>query len=165
MATKPDNDNNPFAPRGEKPTLSQRFSDAVTRGMGSWKFVIGQSIIMTAWITLNTTNVLPMIPKWDPSLILLNLALSTEAALAASFIMMSQNRQAAKDRLAVQHDLHVDILSEKGIQEINRKLDTIIGVLPPEQVKALAAALATSPAPAPVAVAAAAAASPAPGPR
>lgn len=135
--------------------LSQRFADAVTAGMGSWKFVIGQSMIMTGWIVANTTKLLPMIAPWDPNLFLLNLALSTEAALAASFIMMSQNRQSEKDRATAQHDLQVDIESERGIKEINRKLDAIIEALPPEQIRAVAALMKPMPPPVPAPVAAA----------
>jgi uncharacterized membrane protein len=120
----------------QKPSLRERFSDAVTAGMGSWKFVMGQSVILAAWITLNTTNVLP-IPHWDPNLILLNLALSTEAAFAGAFILMSQNRQGEKDRRTVQQDYHVDLNTERTMIEMSRKLDALLAVIPPEQLKAM----------------------------
>jgi uncharacterized membrane protein len=132
------NENKPLTSEDElqkKPSLSERFADAVTGGMGSWKFIFGQTVILAAWIALNTTTVLP-IPHWDPSLILLNLGLSCEAAFAGAFILMSQNRQAEKDRLTVQNDYNVDLQSERTINEINRKLDALIAVLPPEQLKA-----------------------------
>lgn len=119
----------------EKLSLSQKFADAVTGGMGSWSFVLGQALVMAAWIAVNTTNVLPMIPKFDPSLILLNLALSTEAALGASFILMSQGRKSEIARQARQHDLEVDIASDRKISGIDRKLDFLLSILSPEQLE------------------------------
>eukprot|EP01039_Chlorochromonas_danica_P014390 gene14390-16799_t len=70
-------------------TLGQKVADGVAATMGSWRFIIIQSILLTAWITLNVTA---FIQKWDPyPFILLNLARSSQAAYAAPFIMMSQN--------------------------------------------------------------------------
>lgn len=129
----------------EKPSLSQRFADAVTGGMGSWKFVIGQAVVLAAWITLNTTDILP-VPHFDPNLILLNLALSTEAAFAGAFILMSQNRRSERDRETAENDYKVDLASDRTLQEMNRKLDTILAALPPEQLKAAAEALRAIPA-------------------
>ncbi len=123
-----------------KPTLSQKFADAVTGGMGSWSFVMGQAIVMGAWIAVNTTRVIPFIPQFDPSLILLNLALSTEAALGAAFILMSQNRQTEQDRLIKQHDLAVDKAADARVNGLDKKLDAILNILSPEQLKALKAA-------------------------
>ena len=128
----------------EKPRLSQVFADAVTAGMGSWKFIFGQTIVLAAWIFLNTTTVLP-VPHWDPNLTLLNLGLSCEAAFAGAFILMSQNRQGEKDRLTLQNDYHVDLKSAHAINELNRKLDSLLAVVPPEQLKAWTQA--TDPAP------------------
>ncbi len=72
-------------------TTGQRIADTVAATMGSWKFIIIQSVILLAWIALNITA---YIEHWDPyPFILLNLALSFQAAYAAPFIMMSQNRQ------------------------------------------------------------------------
>jgi uncharacterized membrane protein len=125
---------NIFEQEDEKPTLSQKFADAVTGAMGSWKFVFGQTVVLAAWITLNTTNILP-IPHWDPSLILLNLGLSCEAAFAGAFILMSQNRRSEKDRQMAQSDYHVDLSAERTIKEMNRKLDAILAAIPAEKVR------------------------------
>jgi uncharacterized membrane protein len=78
-------------------TPGQRVADRLAIVMGSWTFMVVQSIILAAWIAL---NVLAWMRHWDPyPFILLNLALSFQAAYAAPIIMMSQNRLAAKDRL------------------------------------------------------------------
>jgi uncharacterized membrane protein len=75
-------------------TVGERIADAFAAKMGSWTFIITQSLILTAWIIV---NVVAWIRHWDPyPFILLNLALSFQAAYAAPIIMMSQNRQGAK---------------------------------------------------------------------
>ena len=77
-------------------TLGQRIADQVAATMGSWRFIIIQSSILLMWIGLNVTA---YVNHWDPyPFILLNLALSFQAAYAAPFIMMSQNRQQDIDR-------------------------------------------------------------------
>ena len=77
-------------------TLGQRVADQVAATMGSWPFIIVQSLILLVWIVLNITA---YVQRWDPyPFILLNLALSFQAAYAAPFIMMSQNRQQDIDR-------------------------------------------------------------------
>src|SRR5258708_6416143 len=86
----------------EKQTTGQRVADGLAAVMGSWAFIIIQAIILMFWITL---NVIAYINHWDPyPFILLNLALSFQAAYAAPIIMMSQNRQAPKDRLMGEQD-------------------------------------------------------------
>src|SRR5258708_9546018 len=81
----------------EKLTTGQRIADRLATVMGSWPFIIVQSIILAFWITL---NVIAYMNHWDPyPFILLNLAPSFHAAYAAPIIMMSQNRPATKDRL------------------------------------------------------------------
>ena len=77
-------------------------ADAVAAAMGSWRFIIAQSIVVGAWITL---NLLALVHHWDVyPFILLNLLFSTQAAYAAPIIMMSQNRAAAKDRRRDDHE-------------------------------------------------------------
>jgi uncharacterized membrane protein len=77
-------------------TIGQRIADTVATTMGSWRFIIIQSVLLLVWIMLNVTA---YIQQWDPyPFILLNLALSFQAAYAAPFIMMSQNRQQAASR-------------------------------------------------------------------
>ena len=89
-------------------TFGQRAADAVAGVMGSWGFIVVQSCFLCAWIVLNITA---WVQRWDPyPFILMNLLLSMQAAYAAPVIMMSQNRQAAKDRL----EAHNDFLVTKG---------------------------------------------------
>ena len=77
-------------------TAGERIGDMVVAGMGSWRFIIAQTVIVTLWILLNVVEV--VLKPWDPyPFILLNLAFSTQAAYAAPLILMSSNRQSAKD--------------------------------------------------------------------
>lgn len=100
----------------DKLTLGQRIADAVASTMGSWRFIIIQSAILVVWILLNITAFLE---HWDPyPFVFLNLMLSFQAAYAAPFIMMSQNRQSDKDRLAAQNDFDVNKLGEIEIQAV-----------------------------------------------
>lgn len=100
----------------DKTTIGQRIADCVAATMGSWQFIIAQSSLLLTWIVLNTVA---LIYHWDPyPFILLNLALSFQAAYAAPFIMMSQNRQAAKDRLTAQNDYEVNKLGEIETQAV-----------------------------------------------
>jgi uncharacterized membrane protein len=95
-------------------TLGDRVADTVAAGMGSWPFIIIQSVLLAVWIVLNVTA---WLSHWDPyPFILLNLALSFQAAYAAPFIMMSQNRQAAVDRAAAQSDYQINAKAELEIE-------------------------------------------------
>jgi uncharacterized membrane protein len=77
-------------------TVGERISDVVVGAMGSWRFIIVQTVIVALWVTLNIAEF--VLKPWDPyPFILLNLAFSTQAAYAAPLILMSSNRQAAKD--------------------------------------------------------------------
>ena len=77
----------------EPPTFPERIADAVAGALGSWRFLLVQSIVFAGWIT---ANVIGWIAAWDPyPFILLNLLLSFQAAYTAPIIMMSQNRQPA----------------------------------------------------------------------
>ncbi|HEX8905546.1 MAG TPA: DUF1003 domain-containing protein [Longimicrobiaceae bacterium] len=94
----------------EQLTRGQRIADAVAARMGSWGFIITQSLILAVWFVLNTVA---MVRHWDPyPFILMNLVLSTQAAYAAPIIMMSQNRQAEHDRLLAQNDFEVNRKAE-----------------------------------------------------
>lgn len=105
----------------EKLTLGQRVADDVAAMMGSWTFIIIQSGILLVWIVLNITA---YVQQWDPyPFILLNLALSFQAAYAAPFIMMSQNRQQDIDRLAAENDYKINIKAELEIESLHQKLD------------------------------------------
>ena len=100
-----------------------RIADVVTGIVGSWKFIIIQSCLLTVWIVL---NVLAVLGQWDPyPFILLNLALSFQAAYATPFILMSQNRQSEIDRDRAQQDLDCDIKAEMEIELLHEKLDLL----------------------------------------
>jgi uncharacterized membrane protein len=105
----------------EKLSTGQRIADKLAMVMGSWSFIIVQSILLGIWITF---NVMAYINHWDPyPFILLNLALSFQAAYAAPIIMMSQNRQAAKDRLMAEQDYVVNIKAEEEVKAIMGHLE------------------------------------------
>ncbi len=105
----------------ERLTIGQRIADGVAATMGSWRFIIIQSCILLAWLILNS---IALINHWDSyPFILLNLALSFEAAYAAPIIMMSQNRQATKDRLTAESDYHCNVKGEEEIRHIMEHLD------------------------------------------
>ncbi len=83
-------------------TAGQRLADGTARVLGSWPFIIGQTVLVVLWISLNVTAVMR---RWDPyPFILLNLMFSVQAAYAAPIIMMSQNRQAERDRYQANAD-------------------------------------------------------------
>jgi uncharacterized membrane protein len=111
----------------EKPnrdlTLGQRIADTVAATMGSWTFIIIQSILLAVWIVLNVTA---FVERWDPyPFILLNLALSFQAAYAAPFIMMAQNRQQDIDRKEAETDHQVNIKAELEIELLHQKIDEL----------------------------------------
>lgn len=103
-------------------SLGERIADQVARIGGSWSFIIGFLVFLIAWMVINTVVLLDR--SFDPyPFILLNLCLSCVAALQAPIIMMSQNRQAKKDRLEAEEDFQTNTRSEVQIQEIMAKLD------------------------------------------
>jgi uncharacterized membrane protein len=102
----------------EKLTMGQRASDRVASVVGSWPFVIGQSLLLVLWVVLNITA---WWRHWDPyPFILMNLLLSLQAAYTAPVIMMSQNRQAMKDRIEAHNDF---LINQKAEEEIRAILD------------------------------------------
>ncbi len=111
---------NASLPRTSK---GERFSDAVTNTVGSWRFITIQSCLLVLWIILNVTA---WANHWDPyPFILLNLALSFQAAYATPFILMSQNRQSMVDRQKAQQDLDCDLKAEMEIELLHEKLDSL----------------------------------------
>ena len=87
----------------------ERIADRVTAVFGSWRFIVVQTVIVTAWIAL---NLLAVTYRWDPyPFILLSLVFSTQAAYAAPLILLSQNRQADTDRITAEHDYRVNQLA------------------------------------------------------
>src|SRR3954470_2614031 len=124
-----------YAKHQKRLTRGQRIADTVAATMGSWTFIIIQSIILTIWILL---NLVAWMEHWDPyPFILLNLALSFQAAYAAPFIMISQNRQAERDRHQAEEDFRTNVEAERRIEDLQRalaaievnKLDRIIALL------------------------------------
>ena len=114
-------------------------ADKVAEVMGSWPFIIGQSVIILIWITLNFTA---YVKSWDPyPFILLNLLFSTQAAYAAPIIMMSQNRQNERDRVQARNDYITNRAAKREIEALHkslsrierRKLDLILELLLKEE--------------------------------
>jgi uncharacterized membrane protein len=104
-------------------TLGQTVADSVASNMGSWRFIIIQSVLLFFWVVANVTA---WVLHWDPyPFILLNLALSFQAAYAAPFIMMSQNRQQDIDRLAAESDYKINIKAELEIELLHEKIDKL----------------------------------------
>lgn len=109
-------------------TLGQRVSDRVAEMVGSWPFIITQSVLLAAWIALNaylsaTGKSIGRLKAWDPyPFILLNLMLSFQAAYTGPVVMMSQNRQSEKDRMTSQHDFDIDRKAEEEIQVLMEHL-------------------------------------------
>lgn len=104
-------------------TLGQKIADTVADTIGSWRFIIIQSMFLAAWIML---NVIGYVNAWDPyPFILLNLMLSFQAAYSAPFIMMSQNRQEARDRQRAELDLLTDLKAETLIEELHGNLEDL----------------------------------------
>jgi len=107
----------------ERLTLGQRVADKVADTIGSWRFIITQSIILIVWIVLNVTA---WINHWDRyPFILLNLMLSFQAAYAGPVIMMSQNRQSAKDRLVAEIDHQVNTKAELGVGLLMQRIEEL----------------------------------------
>lgn len=106
-------------------TLGQKSADKVTVAVGSWYFIIGLFIFMAIWMTLNTALIIQGI--WDPyPFILLNFVLSCLAAVQAPIILMSQNRQAEKDRIRMEYDYNINRKAEKEIEEIQKTLNSMM---------------------------------------
>ncbi|WP_233424293.1 DUF1003 domain-containing protein [Pseudanabaena biceps] len=98
-------------------------ADIVTATVGSWRFILIQSFLLGVWIVL---NIISWIKHWDEyPFILLNLALSFQAAYATPFILMSQNRQSEVDRDKAKQDLDIDLKAEQEIESLHRKIDSL----------------------------------------
>jgi uncharacterized membrane protein len=105
----------------EQLSVGQRMADGIATMMGSWTFIIVQSIILVFWMILNVTA---FIMHWDPyPFILMNLVLSMQAAYTAPMIMMSQNRQAMRDRLEAHSDYLINVKAEDEVRHIMDHLD------------------------------------------
>ena len=108
-------------------TLSERMADKITTVVGSWRFLIIQSALLVLWVILNVTA---YTNQWDPyPFILLNLALSFQAAYTAPIIMMSQNREAQIDRAKLDYYYDVNLKQELEIELLQQKMDVLLAHL------------------------------------
>lgn len=106
-------------------TFGQRLADRVAAFGGSWAFIIIFGCVLLAWVLVNTW-VLPRPDIFDPyPFVFLNLILSMLAAIQAPVIMMSQNRQSSKDRLAAANDYDVNLKAELEIMHLHEKVDDV----------------------------------------
>lgn len=109
----------------ERLTRGQVMADRIMNLVGSWRFIIGQSILLGGWLVVNAIG---WAFSWDPyPFILLNLVLSFQAAFTAPIIMMSQNRQASRDRMASELDYEVNRRAETEVAMIQARLDDLGG--------------------------------------
>ncbi len=112
-----------------------KLADVLSAAIGSWTFIIVQTVITIVWLVF---NVVAWRHEWDPyPFILLNLFFSLQAFYAAPLILMSQNRQADRDRLHAEHDYEINVRAKEEIEELHlslarvevEKLDKIIAML------------------------------------
>ena len=124
-----------------------RIADAVAGFIGSWRFIIIQSVIFAIWVVVNTIWLLERY-QWDPyPFILFNLFMSAEAAYSSPLILMSQNRQAERDREHAQHDYETNVAAKEEIETVLKelarlelqKLDKILELLRNDRSSAAAA--------------------------
>jgi len=103
--------------------FGSRLADSVANGMGSWRFIILQTLFVIVWMGLNLAA---YTYHWDVyPFILLNLLFSTQAAYAAPIIMMSQNRQSERDRVQAQSDYQTNVDAKLEIEALAIRLDKI----------------------------------------
>ena len=116
-------------------SAGDKIADLVSNGMGSWTFIIWQTIVVIIWMAI---NIIGFIKHWDAyPFILLNLIFSTQAAYAAPIIMMSQKRQTDRDRVQALEDYNTNVEAKKEIEALQlqiskleiEKLDKIIQLL------------------------------------
>lgn len=115
----------------DEATLGERVADKASTGIGSWTFLIIQSILIVIWVTL---NVIGLINHWDPyPFILLNLCFTIQAAYTGPILLLAGNRQAQKDRLRLEHTAEVAETAEKStldiLAEIERNTEATLRIL------------------------------------
>jgi len=130
-----ENRKNWHAKHVESMSFGNRIADSVAKGMGSWNFIIIQTVLVVVWMAL---NMIGFMYHWDVyPFILLNLLFSTQAAYAAPIIMMSQNRQNERDRMHAEEDYKTNVDAKKEIEALAillknievEKLDKIIKLI------------------------------------
>ena len=118
------------------PSASERLADRLTTAIGSWRFLILETVLFTAWIMLNVAS---WIADWDPyPFILLNLVLAIQAAYAGPIIMMRHARQAAIDRHHSMNDYEINVKAALEIKLLHLKIDKILEQEIPELRRTLA---------------------------
>ena len=124
-------------------TMGERIADHVAAFIGSWQFIIIQSVIFLIWVVVNTLWLLDRY-QFDPyPFILFNLFMSAEAAYSSPLILMSQNRQTDRDREQAQHDYETNVAAKEEIEAVMRQLSR----LEQEKLDRIMAHLGISPAP------------------
>lgn len=116
-------------------SFGDRLADRVAEVGGSWSFIIGFAVVLFSWMIINS-SVLESVglhPFDGYPYIFLNLLLSTLAAIQAPIIMMSQNRQSDKDRIAARHDYEVNLRTQLEIIRLHRRFDRLVDVLEKER--------------------------------
>lgn len=104
-------------------SFGQKLADKVASTIGSWNFIIIQTILVAAWVIL---NLIGYNHHWDPyPFILLSVLFSAQAAYAAPVIMMSQNRQSERDRIQANADYETNVSAKKEIENLQIHLSTI----------------------------------------
>lgn len=104
-------------------TYGEYLADRIAAVVGSWRFIVVQSVLLASWIVL---NVVAWMQHWDPyPFILLNLVLSFQAAFTAPILMMAQNRQSTIDRQKAQLDYDVNLRAELDIEALHEKIDLL----------------------------------------
>lgn len=139
---------------GEDNTPGQRAADAVAKFGGSWTFIMLFGVVLVSWVILNSVILSRYGEAFDPfPYILLNLFLSMLASIQAPIILMSQNRQAEKDRINAEHDYEVNLKAELEIMLLHEKVDLLREVqwgellaIQKEQLRLLAHLMDTKPA-------------------
>ncbi len=115
----------------DEATFGERLADRVATVLGSWRFLIIQTIIIAAWVAL---NVVALVQHWDPyPFILLNLCFSLQAAYTGPILLVAGNRQSQLDRLRLEHTADVEDAAEKVtieiLQEIDRNTEATLKIL------------------------------------
>jgi uncharacterized membrane protein len=104
-------------------SAGDRLADKVNNVMGSWRFIIIQTMVILVWAG---TNLIAYFSRWDPyPFILLNLLFSVQSAYAAPIIMMAQNRQGARDRIQAYDDYMTNLEAKREIEELQIRLNKI----------------------------------------
>ena len=107
--------------------LGERMSDNLTRVAGSWRFIIGFLAVLAVWMVVNA---IAGVNHWDPyPFILLNLVLSCVAAIQAPIILMSQNREEARDRIRAEADYDVNVKAEVLLEHLAQEIDALKALL------------------------------------